>query len=301
MSEEQLLIRYCNNYNLDYACIDINKIYKHWNLEKQLVKTLLHSKPENRKEIFSYAYNKLYEELPWLVSTGSSQSPNISEEYLSKRWLLLFNDLNKKNIYEIGSGNGELIKLLAKKGAYCVATEISENRQNKESFANIEWHSSDGVNLIEYELLSQYDYVISDQLIEHLHPDDLISHFKNVYAILNSTGSYIFYTPNFFNGPGDVSLIFDCLVAEGMHLKEYKYFELVKILRNAGFRTIVTIEGSTNTKNYITYINGLKFKVFLALEALLSKLPYIKISKKIYRKIQKYFNIHNEIVLKAIK
>lgn len=40
-----------------------------------------------------------------------------------------------------------------------------------------------------------------DQVVEHLHPDDLASHFKGVAAILKTKGRYIFATPHSSVGP----------------------------------------------------------------------------------------------------
>ncbi len=69
------------------------------------------------------------------------------------------------------------------------------------------------------------DVAYSNQLIEHLHPDDTIDHLKSVYNSLAVGGCYVFCTPNRLSGPHDVSRYFDD-VATGLHLREYSFTEL---------------------------------------------------------------------------
>ena len=74
----------------------------------------------------------------------------------------------------------------------------------------------------------------SNQLIEHLHPDDAKIHVMNVRQILTKNGQYIFQTPHMFFGPHDVSVFFHNTPV-GFHLKEYCNFELYFLLKKVGF------------------------------------------------------------------
>jgi SAM-dependent methyltransferase len=297
ISAENLVTRYVNNYGLNRDSISIDMILKHWELEKALTKQLLASTPSNRKTVFYEAYNTLYNELPWLVKTGTASDGNSTKVYTT-RWLSLLNDVKGKHIYEIGSGNGQLITFLADQGGICTGTEISENRPNKHPHPNLEWHETDGVNLIKYESEASYDFVISDQLIEHLHPDDIGIHFKNACQLLKSGGKYIFYTPHYYKGPGDVSLVFGTLEAEGMHLKEYKFHEIFKLLKAAGFTKIyIPVNLKTNTK----MLSAIGIKGFLLLEKSLSVFKNIRLRKRIYHRLIKPFHISDELVIIAQK
>ena len=109
--------------------------------------------------------------------------------------------------------------------------------------SNLSWGISDGVHLERFEAHNSYDVIISDQVIEHLHPNDLYEHFKGVLSILSSTGRYIFCTPHKHMGPSDVSRIFKCDKPMGMHLKEYTYQELKELLERAGFKDIQAVLG----------------------------------------------------------
>jgi SAM-dependent methyltransferase len=77
----------------------------------------------------------------------------------------------------------------------------------------------------------------SNQLMEHLHPDDALEQLRNVYAALAPGGRYVCITPNRLTGPHDVSEHFD-EVATGFHLKEYTATELARIFKAAGFSRI---------------------------------------------------------------
>jgi len=88
--------------------------------------------------------------------------------------------------------------------------------------------------------VNSFDIAFSSQLIEHLHPEDIESHFASVYRVLRTTGVYAFDTPSRLNGPHDISALFDD-VATGFHLKEWTYRELAGCLRKAGFTKICTM------------------------------------------------------------
>jgi ubiquinone/menaquinone biosynthesis C-methylase UbiE len=78
-----------------------------------------------------------------------------------------------------------------------------------------------------------FDVAYSSDLVEHLHPEDLAVHLREVCRVLRPGGLYIVKTPSELTGPhagkepGDSG----CL-----HLREYRYGTLTPLLREAGFR-----------------------------------------------------------------
>ena len=132
-----------------------------------------------------------------------------------------------------------MISYLASLGYECRATEITRERGEKHvsRYPNLTWTISDGVHLDKFEPVNSYD-VVSDQVIEHLHPEDVVGHFKGARNILKNEGRYIFAMPHKFFGPWDVSRIFKKAKPKGMHLKEYTVYETVSALRSAGFARI---------------------------------------------------------------
>ncbi|WP_048118526.1 class I SAM-dependent methyltransferase [Methanosarcina vacuolata] len=278
---QELIDRYKKNYHMS-AEDDITEemILKHWNLEKTLTSEILKSNSENRWEITDRCYTTLYRELWWLNKFTNSNN-NISPSIKYKNIIEILGYPPKK-IYEIGSGKAELITYLASCGFECKATEITRERGGKyaSEVPNLSWGISDGIHLNKFEKSGSYDVVISDQVIEHLHPDDIIEHFKNVNSILSSEGKYIFITPHKHMGPADISRVFKCEKPFGMHLKEYTYKELKNSLEKAGFKDIYGVFHIPNTLTQLTgvYIKPKVSSIYLtyscAVEQLISLLPY---------------------------
>jgi len=233
---QDLINRYKNLYSMNInADISEEMIWKHWELEKRLAKELLGSSPKNRWETFKRCYSVLYRDLWWLNHLCNTNAQILPSE-LYKDWVNLLGPPPKK-IYEVGSGKGEMIKYLASCGFECKGMEITPERGEKfvSNYHNLSWGISDGIHFGRFELANSYDVVISRSVIEHLHPEDLFDHFKGVYFILKSGGTYIFDTPHKCNGPDDVSRVFMAEEPMGMHLKEYTYQELKQLLVQTGF------------------------------------------------------------------
>ena len=81
--------------------------------------------------------------------------------------------------------------------------------------------------------------------MEHLHPDDAATQLCNIFRALKPGGRYLCITPNMVSGPPDISQFF-YEEATGLHLREYTYAELVRLMRQVGFRhfrVLLTLEG----------------------------------------------------------
>jgi SAM-dependent methyltransferase len=86
------------------------------------------------------------------------------------------------------------------------------------------------------------DVAYSNQLMEHLHPDDAREQLQGICRALRPGGVYICITPNRLNGPHDVSQHFGS-EATGFHLKEYTVGELTRLFREVGFRKVQALVG----------------------------------------------------------
>src|SRR5206468_11929257 len=113
-----------------------------------------------------------------------------------------------------------------------VSSEITKNSSCPKNFTLI---LSDGCHVPLPD--NSVDIVYSNQLIEHLHPEDTFEQTQHVYRILKAGGIYICGTPNSLSGPYDVSRDFDS-IATGFHLKEYMNSELDRLFRSVGFSQI---------------------------------------------------------------
>ena len=74
----------------------------------------------------------------------------------------------------------------------------------------------------------------SNQLMEHLHPEDAVEQLQHLYAALAPGGVYICITPSRLTGPHDISCVYD-REAKGFHLKEYTVGDLAALFREVGF------------------------------------------------------------------
>jgi cyclopropane fatty-acyl-phospholipid synthase-like methyltransferase len=261
----ELIARYKSNYSIPAeAEVTEQMILAHWELEKQLTRELLESTPENRWEVFKQCYTCLYSELEWLNRLiGKSDTVLSTDRYKTLEKTI---GSPPQRIYEIGSGKGAMIAYLAERGFECKGTEISQERGEKhltESHPNLSWGISDGIHLDRFELPGTYDVVVSEQVVEHLHPKDLDAHLRGVYNLLVKKGRYIFNTPHCYTGPHDISRVFKCDKPKGMHLKEYMYRELTEAVRNAGFSSVYYVIPA-NVRKSLSYIGARKQEHIMA-------------------------------------
>jgi SAM-dependent methyltransferase len=233
--EDDTLARYRSIYRLGPS-ITKAQVCHHLKLERRLTRELLSSTPARRWEVFERAYSQLYSELSWLNANDDTPP----DERMLRRWSNLIR--RRSRIFEVGSGKAALLKHLSKLGHQCVATEITRERGVRHAEgADIEWHTTDGVHLDEFEPAGEYDLVISTQVIEHLHPDDLLDHLRGAKAILKPGGAYMFDTPHRGTGPHDLSQVLGYSRPRFMHLKEYDYPELGSALKAAGYDKIKAV------------------------------------------------------------
>jgi SAM-dependent methyltransferase len=236
--DDHTVSRYRRNYGLGPE-IGADHVERHLKLEFELTQQLLASSRSSRWKIFYDCYTTLYKELPWLNKTDGEADGVVGPDTLL--WASLLG--SKATIFEVGSGQARLLKYLTSIGHSCVATEITPERGSKHLNRGdgLIWRNTDGIHLAQFEKTQNYDFVISSQVVEHLHPDDLVDHFNNARMILKPGGEYIFDTPHRGAGPHDLSLVFELDRAIFMHLREYTFLELRAALRVAGFREIRAI------------------------------------------------------------
>jgi SAM-dependent methyltransferase len=227
--------RYRRTYGLGDE-IGIEHVEAHRELEGRLTRELLASTPESRWQVFSAAYTELYQSVPWLNASDESRPAR-----LIAAWLKLVPE--SSDVFEVGSGRAELLRELVRRGHRCVATEVTQERGSKHLAESdgLQWHRTDGVHLASFEPDEAFDVVISTQVIEHFHPDDLLTHLDNARRILRPGGRYLFDTPHRSSGPHDLSRVFEFDRAQFMHLKEYTYEELASALNAVGFETVKAV------------------------------------------------------------
>ncbi len=243
------------------------QLRRHYEIEKKLANKLRNSSKSERR----YLYTALYDELFKLVPDHPQLTLKTDRESrlasVHRKMNLLKRFLKEDSVFlEIGSGDCLLSFEVAKRVKKVFAVDVSTRITRNESFPeNFELIISDGSSIPVRE--NSITVAYSDQLMEHLHPDDALEQLQNIYKSLAPGGIYICITPNRLSGPHDISKYFD-RIATGFHLKEYTIAELKKKFRKTGFSKIGT------------YIGGrgfyIKFPLFLTIlcERILSLLPF---------------------------
>lgn len=220
------------------------QIKHHYSVEVQLANRLRHAPREERLTLYSSVYNELYHSVPdhpMLLQT-ENQSEQRSAAIGRKRRMLKPYIRETGTFMEIGAGDCGMSLSMAKAMSQVIAIEVSDAITEQ-----VELPDNARVVIIDEPAgipvePESVDLAFSDQLAEHLHPEDFLQQCKNIYSALNSDGHYVLVTPNRINGPHDISRGFDT-DATGMHLKEYTFTELSNMLEDIGFRSVKPIVG----------------------------------------------------------
>jgi len=145
---------------------------------------------------------------------------------------------------EIGPGDCKLSVAVSQVVRQVYAVDVSEVISSAAMRpANFELILSDGTSIPVPH--GTANVAFSNQLMEHLHPDDALEHLRNIYKALGRGGLYVCITPNALSGPHDISRHFD-RVATGFHLKEYTNAELYELFVRVGFskvRAMLAVRG----------------------------------------------------------
>jgi SAM-dependent methyltransferase len=157
------------------------------------------------------------------------------------------------------------------KEAYGVDISDQRNEEDqKNQPANFHYTTFDGYTLDLPDNL--VDVFFSDQLIEHIHPDETQNHFEMVYRTLKPGGKYIFRIPHRLSGPHDISKHFTD-TPTGFHLNEPTYREMAAMLKKVGFSDFQTFWNARTIAFRLPYI------YFSTVEWIAEKIPH-KIRRK---------------------
>ncbi len=206
---------------------------------------------------------------------AQDQSSQAATTLASPQWRFLRRFLHKNTVFlEIGAGTCAISLAAAQRVKKVFALEVSkEITRHVKSSENFELVLFDGFDIpLPAESIN---VAFSDQVIEHIHPDDLLEQLMSIHSVLANRGMYICITPNRLNGPHDISRHFD-VVATGFHLREYTNSELSDLFKQAGFSKVKAYVGIP-----ALYVRFPLFVLRLQ-EGLLNRLPR-KLSKPLAR------------------
>jgi SAM-dependent methyltransferase len=213
---------------------DLKSLREHFEIEKELADRLRQAPADQRRTLYRQVYNELFQRVA--NHPQNQRKADLFRQRLATRWQwrLLSHFVSPRSAYlEIGAGDGHLAMRVARRARRAYALDVSEViASGNGTSANFAWLLTDGVRI---PLASgSINVAYSNQLMEHLHPDDAAAQLGEIRRTLAPGGRYVCITPHRYSGPHDISKYFSD-EPSGFHLKEYTYRELDRLFRDAGF------------------------------------------------------------------
>jgi SAM-dependent methyltransferase len=210
------------------------EIREHYDIERELAARLRTAPRELRRTLYKELYDELFRRVPHHPQLHGRESAEQRRAGAERQARFLASLCGPRPVFiEIGAGDCltslALAPLAHRVYAVDVSNEITGHVLPPENFELV---LSDGCSIPVPS--GSADLAFSNQLMEHLHPEDAADQLRNIWAALKLGGAYFCVTPNRMSGPHDVSQYFD-REATGFHLREYRLAELVALCRNAGF------------------------------------------------------------------
>jgi SAM-dependent methyltransferase len=239
---------------------------EHYVVEKELAQRLRQADKAERRTLYSQLYDELFRRVPHHIQLTNKLSPETLARRTRLQMAVLGPYLHRDTVFmEIGPGDCALSFHVAQQVRRVHAIDVSDEvTRSAQRPSNFELSLSDGSSIPVPP--GSITLAYSNQLMEHLHPDDALEQLINVYNALAPNGTYVCITPNRMTGPHDVSRYFDTF-ATGFHLKEYSTGELGRLFRRVGFRRIRAAVGGKGTFVCVPY------QLVAAIETLLDLLP----------------------------
>jgi SAM-dependent methyltransferase len=272
------------------------QIQEHYEIEKELANRLRNSNKEDRRHLYSTLYDELYLRVPHHPRLTLKTNVQDQRRRVDEQFRLIIQALKTRKslsldgqitFLEIGPGDCGLSFEVAKFTRSVYAIDVSEVATRHSKYPeNFHLIISDGssIDVPKHSIHIAY----SNQLMEHLHPEDALNQIENIFSALVDEGIYICITPNRYSGPSDISKYFD-KVATGFHLKEYTNRDLARIFRQTGFskvKRLFRVKG-----NY--FFISLFFVTWL--EMIVGILPRL-----LQKKISRWSPVHNLLFIRMI-
>jgi SAM-dependent methyltransferase len=214
------------------------QIREHYVIEKELADRLRRASRTDRRQLYSHTYNELFRRVPHHPQLSIKDKPpeQATAKVMATARFLQSLTPGIAVFLEVGPGDCQLSMEMARNAQRVYAIDVSDEiTRTNQAPASFQLVLSDGSSIpVPAESV---DLAYSDQLMEHLHPEDARDQLRNIFMALKPGGQYFCVTPNRLSGPHDVSGYFDD-VATGLHLQEYTIRELTDLFRQSGFTKI---------------------------------------------------------------
>lgn len=211
------------------------RLWAHFQLEAELAGKLRHSRREERDAIYGQLYSELFDRLP--DHPQHRRDAAYRRRNTAKQIEFLRPYLTPGTVYvEVGCGDAAVTQGVSALVLKAIGIDVTSMLIDWEHVpANFRFLETNGT---EIDLPAAcVDLVYSNQLMEHLHPDDAQQQLQEIWRILKPGGRYICSTPNRLTGPHDISVYFQ-YEPGGFHMREYDHGMLAAMFREVGFRLI---------------------------------------------------------------
>jgi SAM-dependent methyltransferase len=178
-------------------------------------------------------YAEIYDSVPGaVVATGDPRAPSARRRKRLSLYARIIGP-GHQAILEIGCASGDLTCVLASQTRRVVGVDMSgaslhlaaqrARRLPADLARRVQLVKMNAVSL---EFIQEaFDYAVSTSMIEHLHPDDVGTHLRQVWRVLKPGGSYLVWCPNRLGHHKH----------RPDHLSMMSHGELVEKMRLAGF------------------------------------------------------------------
>jgi SAM-dependent methyltransferase len=245
-------------------------VRSHYLIERELAERLRSAPREARPRLYQEVYDELFRRVPEHPQLLAARDPG----HAGRRQRTVERELGflrpwlgaGKTFMEVGAGDCALALRVAELVRHVYAVDVSDQiTRHARRPPNFALLLTEGARIP--VPAGAVDVALSNQLMEHLHPDDAGEQLREIHRSLAPGGVYFCVTPNRLYGPRDVSKYFDP-VATGLHLREYTAQELRRLLLGAGFSEVRFYAGGRGRFTRCPYA------AVAAFEALLAPLPH---------------------------
>jgi len=246
------------------------QLTEHYLVERALADQLRAAPKSERRTLYSQVYDELFRRIPHHPMLRPRRDPAAvtkRRRRVLQAMAFLRRFLSTERVLmELGAGDCALAIRACSFARHVYAVEVSEQITREVKLRrNLEIVLTDGYTLPIPD--AGVDVAFSNQLMEHLHPEDAIDQLAEIYRCLAPGGAYVCVTPNRLYGPRDISEYFD-EVATGLHLREYSARELRCLLLRAGFKKVKFYAGARR------WFIACPYPLVAAAERVLDALPY---------------------------
>jgi SAM-dependent methyltransferase len=222
-----------------------DQVSEHYEIERELADRLRFARTAHeRRALYPVVYRERTERIANHPLVSRARDEQATTAAAEPQAALLSGLVEPTDTFcEVGAGDGAVASAVASLVGRSIAMDVTDALALPGDPARgYEFRTFDGFDLGLYE---EVNVAYSNDVAEHLHPDDFADHARTILRALVPGGIYLCVTPNRLSGPHDVSRHFTS-APTGFHLREYTCAELARSLREAGFRrtqVIVSVGG----------------------------------------------------------